>query len=145
MIIHLTIPIQLICKGISFESFLEIVLSSISNQQYDAYNATVPVVTNPSNSTPQEQQQTQTTTIISPNPLRDKGTYTYMSNDRKKHKPTSNTVVVHTSRNPTPPTPKIIIEQPRPSRLPRKLKSTTILKERTTQTPHTTTTTYVRT
>ena len=142
MIIHLIIPIQLIYKGINFKSFLEIVLSSISNPQYDAYNTTVPVATDPSNSTTQEQQ---TTTIISPNPLIDKGTYTYMSNDRKRHKPINKTVVVHTSRNPTPPTPKIIIEQPRPYRLPRKLKSTTILKERTTQTPHTTTTTYVRT
>jgi hypothetical protein len=103
-------------------------------------------VADPSNSTAQQQQQTETTTtMISPNPLRDKGTYTYMPNDRKKHKPTKKTVVVHRSRNPTPPTPKIIIEQPRPSRLPRKLKSTTILKERSTQTPHTTTTTYVRT
>jgi hypothetical protein len=99
-------------------------------------------VTDPSNSTAQQQQQTQTTTIVSPNPLVDTGTYTYMRTDRKKRKPTNKTVVVHTSRNPTPPTPKVIIEQPR---LPRKIKSTTVLKERTTQTPHTTTTTYIRT
>jgi hypothetical protein len=68
-----------------------------------------------------------------------------MRTNRKKQKPTNKTIVVHTSRNPTPPTPKIIIEQPRPPRLPRKLKSTTILKERTTQTPHTKTTTYIQT
>jgi hypothetical protein len=68
-----------------------------------------------------------------------------MAKDRKKPKPTNPTVIVHTSRNPTPPTPKIIIEQPRPARLPRKLKSTTVLKERTTQTPHTKTTTYIQT
>ena len=129
-------------------SFLRIVLLSVSNPQLNPTNTTVPVVTDSSNSITQQQQQqeqTQTTRIISPNPLVDKGTYTYMQNDRKKHKPTSKTVVVHTSRNPTPPTPKIIIEQPRPSRLPRKLKSKTILKERTTQTPHRTTTTYVHT
>jgi hypothetical protein len=67
-----------------------------------------------------------------------------MRTDRKKRKPTNKTVVVHTSRNPTPPAPNIIIEQPRPPRLPRKIQSTTVLKERTTQTPHTTTTTYIR-
>ena len=66
-----------------------------------------------------------------------------MQKDRKKRKPTNKTVVVHTARNPTPPTPKVIIEQP--ARLPRKIKSTTILKERTTQTPHTIKTTYVQT
>ena len=68
-----------------------------------------------------------------------------MPNNRKKRKATKNTVVVHTGRNPTPPAPQIIIEQPRPPSLPRKLKSTTVLKERTTQTPHTKTMTYVRT
>jgi hypothetical protein len=94
---------------------------------------------------PSTTQHIQTTKTISPNPLIDKGTYTHMQTKRKKHKPVNKTVIVHTSRNPTPPTPKIIIEQPRPRRLPHKLQSTTVLKEQTTQTPHTTTTTYVRT
>ena len=111
------------------------------------YNSTLPVVTNSSTATTQEQQpqqETQTTTVVNPNPLIDTGTYTYMPPNRKKRKPSNKTVVVHTTRNPTPPTPKIIIEQPRPRR-PRKIKSTTILKERSTQTPHTKTTTYIQT
>ena len=49
-----------------------------------------------------------------------------MRNDRKKRKPTKKTVVVHTSRNPTPPAPHIIIEQPRPTRLPYTTKTTYI-------------------
>lgn len=93
---------------------------------------------------PKEHIET-TTTVINPNPLIDKGTYTYMAKDRKKRKTTNPTVVVHTSRNPTPPIPKVIIEQPRRVRLPHKLKSTTRLKEQTTQTPHTKTTTYIET
>lgn len=97
--------------------------------------------------TPPKPTTQQTQTVINPNPLVDTGTYTYMPNDRKKRKATKNTVVVHTTRNPTPPAPQIIIEQPppQPPPLPRKLKSTTILKERTTQTPHRKTMTYVRT
>ncbi|CAF4346127.1 unnamed protein product, partial [Rotaria sp. Silwood2] len=114
------------------------------NPQYEAYNTTVPAVTVASNPTTQQQEHIQTTTTVGPNPLIDKGTYTYMPTNEKKHKSTKKTVVVHTSRNPTPPAPKIIIEQPHRSRLPRKLQSTTVLKERTTQTPHTKTTTYVR-
>ncbi|CAF0773688.1 unnamed protein product [Rotaria sp. Silwood1] len=116
-----------------------------NNPRYEAYNTTVPAVTVASNPTTQQQEHIQTTTTVSPNPLIDKGTYTYMPTDKKKHKSTKKTVVVHTSRNPTPPAPKIVIEQPRRSRLPRKIQSTTVLKERTTQTPYTTTTTYVRT
>ncbi|CAF2103532.1 unnamed protein product [Rotaria magnacalcarata] len=116
-----------------------------SNSQYDVYNNSVPPVTIATNPTTQQQEQIQTTTTVNPNLLVDKGTLTYMPSDRKKHKRTNKTVVVHTSRNPTPPAPKIIIEQPQRSRLPRKIQSTTVLKERTTQTPHATTTTYVRT
>lgn len=123
---------------------LEIIALSFNSPYYPAYNTNVPALPPTSNTTTQPQEHTQTTTTADTNTLVDKGTYTYMSTDRKKLKPTKKTVVVHTSRNRTPPAPNIIIEQPRRSRLPQKLQSTTILKERTTQTPHTTTTTYVR-
>lgn len=103
-------------------------------------NSTHPLVTtNPLNGT------TQTTTVVGPNPLVDTGTYTHMPTKRKKEKPANQTVIVHNARNPTPPTPKIIIEQPRRVRLPRKIRTKTILKEHSTQTPHTTTTAYVQT
>ncbi|CAF3306177.1 unnamed protein product [Rotaria socialis] len=92
-----------------------------SNSQYDMYNNIVPPVTVATNPTIQQQEQIQTTTTVNPNLLADKGTLTYMPSDRKKHKRTNKTVVVHTSRNPTPPAPKIIIEQPHRSRLPRKI------------------------
>lgn len=84
-----------------------------------------------------------------------------MPTKQRKEKQPNQTVIVHNVRNPTPPTPKIIIkqshrlptpptpniiiEQPRRVRLPRKIKTKTLLKERSTQTPHTTTTTYVQT
>jgi hypothetical protein len=89
------------------------------------YNTTAPALTDSLVSSGQQEQHVQTTTMISPNLLVDKGTYTHMQADRKKRKPTIKTIVVHTSRNPTPPAPKIIIEQPRSPRLPRKLRSTT--------------------
>lgn len=149
MIIHHIILIQLICKSIDVETITENNISiSFSYSQYGTYNSTMPFMTVPSNLVSQQQEPTQTTTTTvepSPNTLVDKGTLTYMVSDRKKHKPANKTVVIHTSRNPTPPAPKIIIEKPHRSRLPRKLQSTTVLKERTTQTPHTTTTTYVQT
>jgi hypothetical protein len=67
-----------------------------------------------------------------------------MTNEDKKAKSNDKTVIVHTSRNPTPRTPKIIIEQPRRRhRLPRKNRSTTVIKERTTRLPRTKTTTYI--
>ena len=113
------------------------------------YNSTVPLVTDPLNPTTQQQQQeqqTETTTIVDSNPLVDTGTYTYMPVKHKKGRSGNNTtVVVHNARNPTPPTPKIIIEKPHSIRLPREIRSTTVLKERSTQTPHVTTKTYVRT
>ena len=76
----------------------------------------------------------------------DKATYTHMTNDERTHKPSNKTVIVHTSRNPTPPTPKVIIEQPRRHRrVPRKIRSTTLVRERTRHDPRTKTTTYTRT
>jgi hypothetical protein len=71
----------------------------------------------------------------------DKATYTRMPSEDKKSKSNNKTVFVHTSRNPTPPTPKVIIEQPRRRhRLPRK--KTTIIEERTIQVPRTKTINY---
>jgi len=60
----------------------------------------------------------------------DKSTYTRMTSGDKKQKSNDKTVIVHRSRNPTPRTPKIIIEQPRRRhRLPRKNRSRIIIKE----------------
>jgi len=91
------------------------------------YNTTVPIVTD----------STYPSTM-------DKATYTRMTSEDKKSKSNDKTVIIHTSRNPTPRTPKIIIEQPRRRhRLSRKNRSTTIIKERTTRLPRTKTTTYI--
>jgi hypothetical protein len=71
----------------------------------------------------------------------DKSTYTRIPSDDKNHKSNDPTVIVHTSRNPTPRTPKIIIEQPRRRhRVSRKKRSRTIVTERI---PRTKTTTYI--
>jgi hypothetical protein len=77
----------------------------------------------------------------------DKSTYTRMTDDDDddtSHKSNNKTVIVHTSRNPTPRTPKIIIEQPyRHHRRSRRNRSTTIVTERITRIPRTKTTTYI--
>lgn len=65
-----------------------------------------------------------------------------MPDDRRKHRTTKKTVVVHSGRHATPAAPQITIEKSRTSPS-RKVKSTTVVKERTTQIPQTTT--YVRT
>jgi hypothetical protein len=75
----------------------------------------------------------------------DKATYTRMASDDGRHKPSNKTVIVHTSRNPTPPTPKVIVEQSRRHRRgPRKSRSRTLVKERRIHDPHTETMTYSR-
>ncbi len=75
----------------------------------------------------------------------DKATYTRMTDDDDtRHNSNDRTLIVHTSRNPTPRTPKIIIEQPRRyHRRSRKNRSKTIVTERTTRIPRTYTTTYI--
>jgi len=79
----------------------------------------------------------------------DKATYTHMTNDDGTQKSNAKTVIVHTSRDPTPPPPQIIIEQPRRHhhhhhrRIPRKIRSTTLVKERTIREPRLKTTTYI--
>ncbi len=75
----------------------------------------------------------------------DKSTYTRMTDgDEIKQNSNDKTVVVHTARNPTPRSPKIIIEQPRRHRRrSRKNRATTIVTERTTRIPRTYTTSYI--
>lgn len=67
-----------------------------------------------------------------------------MPSDNKKHQSNEKTVIVHTSRNPTPRTPKIVIEQPRRRhRRSRKHPTTTIITEESRRLPRTKTTTYL--
>lgn len=84
----------------------------------------------------------------------DKATYTRMASEDKKTKSNDKTIIVHSSRNPTPRTPKVVIERSRTPkvivershrrhRVPRKHRSRTVIEERSVRIPHTKTTNYI--
>ena len=87
----------------------------------------------------------QSNTDFRTDPVITEVTHTRRRDDRKEYRPTNESVVVHTSPRQTPPASKVTIQHSRPSRLPRQRHSRTVIKEETTRTPHTTTTSHIRT
>lgn len=78
-------------------------------------------------------------------PTMDKATYTRMANENDEEaKSNDKTIIVHSSRHPSPRTPKVILEQPRRHhRRSRKHRSKTLVSERTTRIPRHQNTTYI--
>ena len=78
-------------------------------------------------------------------PTMDKATYTRMANENDNdEKSNDKTIIVHSSRHPTPRTPKFTVEQPRRHhRRSRRHRSKTLVTEQTTRIPRHKTTTYI--
>ena len=94
---------------------------------------------------PATRTQTTRTRTIATDAFVDKATHTHIPDKKTKHKSSKRKVIFSRSRVVSPPILRTIAEPVPLPPLPRKIRATTLLKERTTQTPHTKTTTYIHT